>query len=80
MRILQEKRKVSHLRKIKGDKLEEMIEEQRRKRSTGVPALAPSRNAPPPPPAVYRLPGKPTDASVGALPYPVNPTGMPLPY
>ncbi|TRY70390.1 hypothetical protein TCAL_04834 [Tigriopus californicus] len=75
-----EKRKVSHLRKVKGDKLEEMIEERRRKRPTGVAGLTPARNAPPPPPAIYRAPNGPPTALVGNLPYPVNPVGMPSPY
>ena len=88
--ILQERRKLCHTRRIKVDKMKELLEAQQT-----TATATPSRRAPPPP-AAYNLPAPvaapnptnnwgrpaayPSASAANNLPYPINPTasGMPM--
>ena len=87
--FLQEKRKLCHLRRIKVDKMKELLDAPQQATTSTTPA----RRAPPPP-AAYNLPAPvaaptnswgaapayPAPAAGAALPYPINPqaSGMPM--
>eukprot|EP00095_Tigriopus_kingsejongensis_P007344 maker-scaffold589_size129586-snap-gene-0.47 protein:Tk07344 transcript:maker-scaffold589_size129586-snap-gene-0.47-mRNA-1 annotation:"vacuolar protein-sorting" len=82
LEVFMEKRRISHLRRVKADKLKEMMEARRS-------SVTPTRRAPPPP-AIYNLPapspsglpypvsGLAAPSSSNHLPYPMIPSGMPF--
>lgn len=85
VKVFVEKRKLAHTRRIKIDKMKELLRNGSRQGT-------PTRRAPAvPPPANYHTPVYPpvptaapaapaAPAPANNLPYPINPTGMPQPF
>lgn len=68
----QSKRQVAHMRRVKSEKMVELMRSQQQRRVSDSAAL---------PPPMYRRPAPPPPPSgPGSIPYPIRPMGMPQPY